>query len=136
MATLSIHALASNKIILKSSALIISFFLWSQLTRLHNHSITVTVPVCFYGDQEPYITYHAPETVTLTLQGKKKDLAPLDSSLLAVHIDGTTLHPGTNGIVLSTKNLFLPETIAVVHYNPLPLVIIKSEKNTETTTNL
>lgn len=128
MATVSIHALASNKLLLKSSALFISFFLWSQLTRLHNHSITVTVPVCFYGEQEPTMTCSAPETITVTLQGKKKDIAPLDSALLAVHIDSTALHPGTNGILLSNKNLFLPETIAVVHYNPLPLVIIKSEK--------
>ena len=127
------HALASNKLLLKSSALLVSFFLWSQLTRLHSHSITVTVPVCFYGEQDASSAYQAPETITITLNGKKKDIALLDSALLAVHIDTATLHPGTNGIILTSKNLFLPETIAVVHYNPLPLVIIKNEKKPEVT---
>lgn len=128
MATLSIHALASNKILLKSSALILSFFLWSQLTRLHNHSVTVTVPVCFYGEHAESIHCSAAEMVTVTLQGKKRDIATLDTSLLAVHIDSTTLHAGINGIILNNKNLFLPESIAVVHYTPLPLVITKHEK--------
>lgn len=122
----SIHALASNNLILKSSALLISFFIWSQLTKLHNHTVTVTVPVCFYGEQAADLVCDAPEAITLTLQGKKRDIAQLDSSLLAVHIDSATLHKGINGIVLNHKNLFLPETIAVVHYTPLPLVIKKS----------
>lgn len=128
MATISIQDLASNKIILKSSALIISFFIWSQLTRLHSHSITVTVPVCFYGNHaEAHDQYGAPATVTVTLQGKKREIAMLDSDVLAVHIDTDTLRRGTNGIVLTNKNLFLPETITVVHYNPLPLVIFNPE---------
>jgi hypothetical protein len=131
MATLSIHALASNKLLLKGSALLLSFLLWSQLTRLHNHNLTVTVPVCFYGEAATTTQHDAPETITVTLQGKKRDIATLDKSMLAVHIDSTTLRPGINGIVLTSKNLFLPEAIAVVHYTPLPLVIVKLEEKAQ-----
>lgn len=125
---LSIKMLTSNSTFQKSSALLLGFLVWSHVTHLHHHTITVTLPLCFYGEQNSKVNIDAPATVTVTLSGKKSDLARIDPALLAVHINVEQLHNGNNGIMVSPQHLFLPTTINVINYKPLPCVIIKSER--------
>lgn len=115
--------LATNRLAQKISAVVIAFFFWSELTVLHQQTTTINAPLCFFNQEQ--ISLDAPETVTITLRGKKADLAQLHYSDLAVHIDAAKLQKGKNGIVITNKDIFLPESISVVHYYPLPLVIIK-----------
>ena len=115
--------LATNRLVQKISAIVIAFFFWSQLTVLHQQTMTITIPLCFFNQEQ--ISLDAPETVSITLRGKKADLAQLHTSELAIHIDATKLEKGKNGIMITNKDIFLPESISVVHYYPLPLIIIK-----------
>lgn len=117
------HLLATNRLVQKISAVFIAFFCWSQLTVLHQHTMSFNVPLCFFNQEQ--LALEAPETVAVTLRGKKADLARLDHSALALHIDAAQLKMGNNGIMVTNKDLFLPESVAVVHYYPLPLVITK-----------
>lgn len=125
---ISIRAIVSNNLLHKSSALILGFLLWSQLTMLHQHTVTMTVPLCFYGAETSAFSLEAPETVTITLRGKKRDLATLDRTLLAAHIDASRLKEENNGLILSNKDLFLPDSISLVYYYPLPLMVVKKHK--------
>jgi hypothetical protein len=121
--------LATNKLVQKISAFIIGFFCWSHLNILQHHTITCTIPLCFYNQEyldEHKLSLEAPETITITLRGKKGDLARIDYSALATHINAAQLHKGKNGIFLTSKDLFLPDTISVIHYSPLPLIITES----------
>ncbi len=122
---ISLRALISSNILHRTSACIIGFLLWSQLTSIHNQTTTVTAPLCFYGNTAHELEIQAPETVTITLRGKRRDLAGIDTTLLAIHIDTAQLREGKNGIVPAAGDLFLPETISVIHYNPLPIVVAK-----------
>lgn len=119
-------ALATNKSIQKISALVIAFLYWSHLTSLQQQTITAQVPLCFY-DLAAEHTLEAPETIVLTLRGKKSDLARIQLPALAAHCDASQLHAGKNGLMITHKELFLPETISVVHYTPLPLVVVKEK---------
>lgn len=120
-----IRALASNSLLHKSSALVIGFLLWSQLTQLHKHTLTLTVPVFFYGNEVDLEHISAPESVTVTLRGHKKDLIALDKKALSVHIDSERLRAQNNKICLTHKDLFLPDCVSVLHYTPLPFIVVK-----------
>lgn len=125
---ISLRALISSSLLHKGSALIIGFLLWAELSPLRHATITATVPLCFYGDAAQHDGINAPETVTVTLRGPRADLARITPATLAVHLEAARLRSGKNGIIIRSRDLFLPARVRVVHYNPLPLVVIKHEK--------
>lgn len=86
------------------------------------------VPVCFYNTSEnSEIT--APEQITITLQAPRAVLATINKDTLAIHIDAQKLKAGKNPLYIGTDNLFLPETIKLVHYNPANSVIQVNHKD-------
>lgn len=117
------NMLATNRLVQKVSALTIAFFCWSHLTIMQQQTITMSAPLCFYNAENTSL--EAPETISLILRGKKGDLARLDYTELAVHVDVSQLQTGKNGIIITNKELFLPDMISVVHYSPMPLIVIK-----------
>ena len=117
------NMLATNRLVQKVSALTIAFFCWSHLTIVQQQTITINVPLCFYNVENTLL--EATETISLILRGKKGDLTRLDYTALAVHVDASQLQTGKNGIIITNKDLFLPDMISVVNYNPMPLIVIK-----------
>ncbi len=116
----------ANNIALKVASAILGYALWSIMSQQQTVTITHEAHLCFYNLPP---TYHinAPETVAISLQGKRKHLDQLDSSRLAIHINGQELHVGEQPLIMNEKKLFLPEIIKLVHYCPTVITIDTAE---------
>ena len=106
----------------KLLALCFGYALWYIFSQASIISVTVPAPLCFDTTNTSY-TINAPETLSVTLAGTRCALATLDFDTLAVHLKADKLDPREYTIRLSQKNLFLPEHINLVHYEPSPLLI-------------
>lgn len=85
-------------------------------------TITCTIPLCFYNT-ESISNLEAPETIYVTLYGKREDLISLDRKNMSAHIDARSLKQGTNYILLKEHYLCLPSTISIKSYTPAPLLV-------------
>jgi chaperone required for assembly of F1-ATPase len=54
---------------------------------------------------------------------KRAYLRDLETAELAIHIDGQTLKAGKNNITISNEELFLPNSIKLVHYTPTTIAV-------------
>jgi hypothetical protein len=88
-----------------------------MMSSSHYATVQKVIPLCFYGTLDAH-TIHAPETITVTLRGKRCALKQLDLDTLALHVNAHQLHGGPNRIPVSSATLFLPADINVVHYSP------------------
>lgn len=110
-----------NNASIKVLSLIFGFLLWVTLSQSYQTTVWLTVPVCFYNNEQKNIT--APETIQIELQGKRTDLMLLDLSRLAVHLDAQQLTQPIQTVAISAHNLFLPDSIKLVHYTPSNITI-------------
>ncbi len=76
----------------------------------------ITIPICFYQTTDRII--QAPELVTIQIYGPRHQLHHLNSSELAMHVDVSNFKDGNHEILLSSANLFLPETLKLVELIP------------------
>ncbi|MEX0940052.1 MAG: hypothetical protein WDZ41_01700 [Candidatus Babeliales bacterium] len=126
---ISIKQIISSKLNLKVCSLIIGYCIWILLNQNQLITITHPIPLYFYGNvTEKKIL--APETVSLQLYCKRSDLWSLNFTNLAIHIDSDNLNLGKQTIQIKQNNLFLPESIKLVHYIPpqLTITVEKAEK--------
>ncbi len=100
-------------IIAKIMALCFGTLMWYILSQQTIDTMNVEVPVCFYGGDGTNVI-EAPETVTITISGRRGDLAQLDCKELAAHIDVGTLVARQTKITIQPHHLFLPATVKVV----------------------
>jgi len=107
---------------LKVCSFILGYTLWSTFSSMQTITQELTVPLCCY-QMPATIDFDAPETINITLSGKKNQLASINAQNLAVHIDAGDLPLGNNPIAVTAEKLFLPESIKLVHYSPAPLMI-------------
>lgn len=120
--TLFIKRIVKNPLMRSCISLLIGFALWHSLGTINSAVISVTVPLSLY-DRTDALNFAAPETVTITLAGKRTYLRSLDTHALAVHINASLLHEGNNPIKINRDTLFLPDEIKLLHYSPSPCVI-------------
>lgn len=118
--------LIGSSSIIKITSVIIGFCFWFILSDFRPIEIAYTVPISFYNDEQ--YTIEAPETITVQLKGYKTDLYAADLTSLTAMIDLKQLHEGTNHIILTEENLFLPSEIKLVHYSPLNIVVMVKNK--------
>lgn len=111
-----------NNLTLKIMSLLLGYSFWVMISQTLPVTISLPVPLSFYN-VAPDIKINAPETITITLRGKRAHLNHIDYGTIAFHIDGTTLQEGKNYIPLKAEQLFLPESINLLDYNPSPLMI-------------
>lgn len=104
----------------KIGAIFIGIFFWSLINSLHERTITVSIPLCFYNANNTTIS--APEKIQVTLSGKRSYLKTIDFKQLAAHFDASKLKPYER-ITISAKDLFLPRSIKLLHYYPTNLAI-------------
>lgn len=116
-----------NNLTLKVLSLLFGYAFWSMISQSLAVTVSIPVSLSFYNVPQN-IAVEAPETIKVTLRGKRAHLNHLDCATLAFHIDGTALHSGDNYVSLKAEQLFLPETINLLDYNPSPLVIHINEK--------
>lgn len=108
---------------LKIISCILGYSCWNIFSENQLIHRTIVTPVSFYNISEQIHIDSAPETLSLVLFGKRKDFNQLDITQLAYHINGNTLSFGTNHLIISTENLFLPESISIAKSNPSVLTV-------------
>jgi len=112
-----------NLLLTNAPLAMISLFLGYSFWYIASYDQTVTlhinVPLCF--SVRPDNTINAPETIDITIKGKRADMYALDQEALAAHINTEKLLPGKHGILLTEQHCFLPKNIALVHYKPANL---------------
>jgi len=115
---------------LKILSVVIAYSFWTLLNQMHPTVLTVSVPLCFYNEQKSHDSIVAPETLKITLSGRRSDLACIDLSTLAAHVDSATLKAGPNALDLTHEHLFVPPSCKLVHYTPSNILISVHEKET------
>lgn len=114
-----------NNTPLKLFSLLLGYLMWHILSSHQTITTSLTIPVCFYNTTQDY-TLKAPETLQITLRGKRSSFNEAYMKDLALHIDAASLTKQTTILPVSSAQLFLPENIALVNYVPSPLIIQKN----------
>lgn len=124
---LTIKTILTKNTPLKVLSFILGYTLWSICSGIQTITQEMTVPLCCY--QVPAtIEFDAPETINITLAGKKNQLASINTQDLAIHIDASDLRLGNNPIAITSEKLFLPESIKLVHCSSAPVIIKTTTK--------
>ncbi len=126
--SLSIKTPYLNSLALKCLALIFGYGLWHCVSTHQKIEITQKVPVCFYNTL-PHQLITAPENIHIKIYGARKDLFKItfDSAL---HYDAQTLHEGAQTVPITKEQIFLPESVRLVHYKPTEITIVVRETDT------
>lgn len=114
-----------NNTPLKLFSLLLGYLMWHILSSHQTITKAITIPVCFYNTTQER-TIKAPETLQITLRGKRSSFNDAYMKDLALHIDAAALTKQTTIVPVSSSQLFLPESIALVNYVPSPLIIQKN----------
>lgn len=115
-------AIITNNLTLKVISLIMGYTFWFTWSQTQTTSYNLDVPLCVYNIPDT-AQIKAPETISIALAGTLQDLNNLDLNNLAIHIDGTTLREGDNQCIVKDEQLFVPDTIKMVHYAPSNILI-------------
>lgn len=114
--------IASNNLPLKVASLACGFIFWVIFGAQHNTTMTLNIPLCFYGQPEGY-RVEAPESIQVTLRGKRADLYDLEIDNLGLHINSDEMKAGDNIVIPTGEKLFLPPHIKLSHWNPANPII-------------
>lgn len=109
-------------------AIVAGYTCWYTLNSYHTITIPFTVPLCFYNTRNNQHV-EAPESITIYLRSKRMHLAKLDTTQLAVHINACSLTYSRNPIAITQQNLFLPESIKLLHYIPSCITATLTDKD-------
>lgn len=110
---------AGSLIVCGIFSLISGFFVWQLINQSRPIDVSVAVPLCFYQVPADRCV-QAPEKVTVTLRALRHELACIDFSVLALHVDACTVR-NERPLKLKASHLFLPPGVKLVHYEPAPL---------------
>jgi hypothetical protein len=120
MTTTIKSALLSNAP-LKIISLIIGYSLWSLLGTIYTVSETVQVPIDIYNVSDNTIVHVVPEIIALQISGKRSEIRACTP--LALHVDARELSLGQHCIVPNEQQLLLPNSVKLLHYNPLKILV-------------
>ena len=115
-----------NNTHIKIISLILGYSLWSFLGQAYVLTQTVEIPICLYNVPETLRIQTFPETITVTLCGKRTELQ--NCTDLALHINAATFTPGQKVLVLKEEQLLLPKTIKFVDCKPYTVLFKATEK--------
>lgn len=119
--------IVTSNLMLKALSLIMGYTFWFIWSQTQTISYDFDVPLCVYNVPE-HAEFKAPEKVKVQLAGTLQDFHNLDLDNLAIHIDGATLREGANQCVVKNEQLFVPDTIKMVHYAPSNILISYNNK--------
>lgn len=109
--------------VLKVTSFIFGMTLWLIIGQTVGTTTWLQVPMSFYNIKPE--TVQAPANIWIKLAGRRSDLRTLDVDNMAIHIDGSQLQKGKNGVPIEPDMLFLPNHIKLVQYAPANLVVSK-----------
>jgi len=114
---------------LKVLSLILGYTFWHVFGNIFTITLTTSVPLCFYNTPDN-MHINAPHTIAITLAGKRAQLQKVDLEHLAIHIDAHAMRTGNYPLAINNTTLFLPDSIKLVHYEPVPLMITTQNNHT------
>lgn len=117
----------TNNLSLKIIAVILGYTFWAIISTRQTTERWIEVPLCFFSVPDT-LRIEAPEAVNIAFSGSRIDLANLDITQLAIHIDSRDLTPGNQNISLSEEQLLLPSCVKITHWSPSNLIIMVEEK--------
>ncbi|MBI2352644.1 hypothetical protein HYV11_00180 [Candidatus Dependentiae bacterium] len=115
--------------VIRITSCIIGYSLWSFLASYQTIIIEKEIPLCFYQiDKATSVT--APETIKVSLSGKRKDIYLLQPDHIAIHINATDYQEGKHLLHLQREHFFLPDQIHLYRINQpsISIEIIKNKK--------
>jgi hypothetical protein len=118
----------------KISSFFIGYMLWAFVAQFQLTTTNKVVPICFYqnSDQSINRTIIAPDSAMISITGNRKDIYEFNSSQSAIHLDLSQYCDGDHEIQLVRENLFLPDSLKLVHLVPAHISIkISSNKINE-----
>jgi YbbR domain-containing protein len=121
-----IRSFVQTNLLMKFLSLMFAFCFWLMWSSEQQTLVTLKVPVCFFNtSDEREIT--APETLQVTLSGKRKNLLKLDPKNIAIHVDAQTLIEGEQLLKPTAEQLLLPLGVQVAQWNPAHVTIEVTE---------
>lgn len=112
-----------NTLSLSVLSLILGYALWQAMSQPYKLEAEFSVPLSFYNTES--LTVESPETITIRLQGTRKDLYKTAVNL-AIHYDAMHLEQGTHTLKITSGNLFLPESVLLLHYLPIEITATRT----------
>lgn len=96
---------------------------WHLCSQNQHICKSITVPISFYNLSCNKIILDAPELITVSFEGKRKDIYMHSFDNLACHVNGETLVNGINYINLNENSFFLPNTVHINQISPFPCTV-------------
>ena len=129
----SIGVILRSNSLLKVSACVTAYILWSMLSDFYIIDFTCTIPVRI-ETQNNLTIKQAPKYISLTMQGLRKHLRSLDMATLSAHISLQEKEPGLYPLKINRNHFSLPSWIRVVHYTPLNVTVTLAQEKTPSET--
>jgi hypothetical protein len=120
-----VSTLINSKIIRSVVAAGAALWWWSLYEESRIIERSYRIPCCFYPAESSRIA-QAPEMIRVLLRGTRRSLRTIDPESLALHIDVTSLLPGTHALPVDETTLFLPQTIKLINWSPAHSMIVIS----------
>ncbi len=117
-----------NNLSLKIFALLFGYIFWRSMSDHQQIAVALDAPISFYN--ETALLVETRDAVTVKLYGPRNALYQIPRNL-GIHIDASALAEGTQTVALDEKNLFLPDSIKLVHYKPATIELIASKRDKE-----
>ena len=119
---------------IKIISCIIGYCIWAFISQYQSITIPQYIPICFYQTTDD-LTIHGPDSINISLSGKRKHLYLFEEQNSAVHIDASQYKQGKYLIKLSRESLFLPDNIFLEELKPSKIIveITSKDKSNETT---
>lgn len=118
----SLSVILRSSSLLKVSAFITAYILWSLLSDLYVIDFSCTVPVRIETKSNLTIK-RAPDRITITMRGLRKHLRSLDIAALTARIILHEADPGPHAVTLNREHFLLPPCINLVSYAPANFTI-------------
>ncbi len=108
-------------LVLKAGALLCGYALWHTTSKYQKITLTKDVPLCFYNVPAD-IRLEAPEMISVTYQGTRENIfvTAFDS---AIHVDAQNMHEGHYTQAIAREQIFLPESVRLLHYVPTEIAL-------------
>ncbi len=110
-------------LLFKSVALFFGFYLWFIIGSHHKITFSKKIPVVFYNKQASIID--GPDAIIVTLHGSRKEFSHIFHTL-ALHIDAQKIPLGTTTLKPDREQLFVSQSIDVIHYTPKTVTVTRS----------
>lgn len=112
-----------NHIPLKLFSGIIAYGLWHLMGSLCHTTRSLNTQISCYNIPQNRKLIH-PESVTITMRGRRDLLASFNKDALTAYIDATSFDQDKEYIIhIDTQNLFLPDEIKVIRCCPSPIMV-------------